>query len=50
MTEAYYADDLALLANALSQAETLLRSLEKAGDIDLYVNGNKTEFLCFKQE
>ena len=37
-----YADDLELLANTSAQAETHRASL--------YVNANKTEFMCFKQE
>ena len=45
------ADDLALLANTPSQAESLLHSLEQAaGDIGLCMNTNKTEYMCFKQE
>ena len=38
-----YADDLALLANALTQAKSLLHSLNQAtGDISFYVNADKT--------
>ena len=38
ITNADYADDIALLANTPSQAESLLYSLElAAGDIELYV-------------
>ena len=41
-----YADDIALLANTPTQAETLLHSLERAdGGIGLHVNANKTESL-----
>ena len=32
MTYADYADDIAILANAPAQAETLLRSLERANE------------------
>ena len=45
-----YADDIALLANTPSQAESLLHSLERAaGGIDLYVNADKTEYMFFNQ-
>ena len=40
----------ALLANAPTQAETLLRSLERAAEsIGLHVNAHKTEYMCFNQ-
>ena len=40
-----------LLANTLSQAESRLYSLDSGvGGIDLYINLNKTEFMCFRQE
>ena len=43
-----YADDIAILANAPNQAETLLYSLEQsAPSIDLLVNAHKTEYMCF---
>ena len=43
ITDADYTDDIALLANALAQAETLLRSLERAtAGIGLHVNAHKT--------
>ena len=43
ITDADYADDLALLANTPNQAETLLHSLERAAaGIGLHVNANKT--------
>ena len=42
MTDADNEDDLALLANTLFQAESLLHSREQtAGNIDLYMNTNK---------
>ena len=51
MTSADYADDLALFANTPAEAESLLHSPERAaGDTDRFVNANKTELICFKQE
>ena len=45
-----YADDIAVLANTLNQAETLLHSLERAAtDIGLHVNAHKTEYMCYNQ-
>ena len=50
ITDADYADDIALLANAPASAETQLRSLERAAaDIGLHVNAHKTEYMCFNQ-
>ena len=50
ITDADYADDIALLANTPAQDETLQHSLERAaGGIGLYVNAHKTEYMCFKQ-
>ena len=50
ITDADYADDLALVANTPNQAETLLHSLERAAaGIDLHVNTNKTEYMCYNQ-
>ena len=50
ITDADYADDIAILANAPAQAETLLHSLERAaGDIGLHVNAHKTEYMCLNQ-
>ena len=50
ITDADYADDIALLANAPAQAETLLHSLERAAaGIGVHVNAHKTEYMCFKQ-
>ena len=50
ITDANYADDLALLANTPNQAETLLHSLERAAaGIGLHVNANKTEYMCYNQ-
>ena len=46
ITDADYADDIAILANAPGQAETLLHSQDRAaGGIDLHVNAHKTEYL-----
>ena len=45
-----YVDDIALLANIPVQAESLLHSLERAaGGLSLYVNADKTEYMCFHQ-
>ena len=45
-----YADDIALLANTLAWAESLLHSLERAAaSIGLRVNADKTEYMCFNQ-
>ena len=50
ITDADYADDIALLANAPMQAKTLLHSLEWAtAAIGHYVNAHKTEYICFNQ-
>ena len=50
ITDANYADDIAILANAPHQAETLLHNLERAAEsIGLDVNAHKTEYMCFNQ-
>ena len=50
ITDADYADDIALLANTPNQAETLLHSLERAAaGIGLQVNAHKTEYMCYNQ-
>ena len=50
ITDADYADDIAILANTPDQAETLLYSLERAAaGIGLYVNAHKTEYMCYNQ-
>ena len=50
ITEVDYADDIALLANTPTQAESLLHSLERAAaSIGLHVNADKTEYMCFNQ-
>ena len=46
ITEADYADDIALPANTPAQAESLLHKLERAvGGIGLHVNTEKTEYM-----
>ena len=51
ITDADYADDIALVANTPNQAETLLHSLERTtAGIGLHVNAHKTEFMCFNQK
>ena len=48
-TNADYADNLALLENASTQAESLLlRQEQTVGGIGLYANTNITEYMCFK--
>ena len=48
ITDADYADDIAILANTPDQAETLLYSLERAvAGIGFYVNAHKAEYMCF---
>ena len=50
ITDADYADDLALLVNTSTQAESLLHSPEQAvRGISLCMNSDKTEFMCFNQ-
>ena len=50
ITDADYADDIAILANAHAQAKTLLHCLERAATgIGLHVNAHKMEYTCFNQ-
>ena len=50
ITDADYADDIAILPNTPAQAETLPHSLEQAAvGIGLHVNGHKTEYMSFNQ-
>ena len=50
ITDANYADDIAILANTPNQAEILLHSLERAAaGIVLHVNAHKTEYMRFNQ-
>ena len=49
-TNADYANDIAILASAPNQAETLLHSLERAAaGIGLHVNTHKTEYMSYNQ-
>ena len=51
MTDVHYTDKLALFKNTPSQAKFQLHRQEQAaGGIGLYVNANKTEFMCFKSD
>ena len=51
ITDADYADDLAVLADVLKDATFLLHSIERtAKEIGLYLNADKTEFICFNQD
>ena len=50
ITDADYADDIAILANTPNQAKKLLHSLERAAaGIGLYVNAHKMEYMCYDQ-
>ena len=50
ITDADYANDIAILANSPKQAETLLHILERvAAGIGLHVNAHKTEYMCYNQ-
>ena len=50
INDADYADDIAILANAPAQAETLQHSLERvSAGIGLHFNAHKTEYMCFNQ-
>ena len=50
ITDADYADDIAILANTPNQAEILLHNLEQAAaGIGLHDNAHKTEYMCFNQ-
>ena len=50
ITDADYADNMALMADTIADAQTLLYSLETAsGDIGLYVNAKKTECMSYNQ-
>ena len=51
ITDADYADDIALPANSPAQAETLQHSLERtAAGISLHVNADKTKYMCLMEE
>ena len=50
ITDADYADDIAILTNTPDLAETLMHSLERAAaGIGLYVNAHKTEYMSYNQ-
>ena len=50
ITDADYADDIALQANTPAQAETQLHNLERAtAGIGIHVIAHKTEYMCFNQ-
>ena len=51
ITDADYADDLALLSDNLYNAQKLLHILEKsAAFIGLHANATKTEYMCYNQD
>ena len=50
ITDADYADNIAILANTPNQAEILLHSLERdTAGIGLHVNAHKTEYMCYNE-
>ena len=50
ITDADYADNLALFSDKIDDAERLLHAVEgAAARIGLYVNAKKTEYVCYKQ-
>ena len=50
ITDADYADDIAILANIPNQVETQQHSLERtAAGIGRHVNAYKTEYMCYNQ-
>ena len=50
ITDADYANDIAILENSPNQTETLLHSVERAAaGIGLHVNAHKTEYMCYNQ-
>ena len=50
ITDADYADDIAMLANMPNQTGKLLHSLERAATgIGLQVKAHKTEYMCYNQ-
>ena len=51
VTDADYADDIALFADNIEDAQDMLHSLESAAAVvGLHVNAEKTEFMCFNQD
>ena len=50
ITDTNYTDDIAILANAPTQTETLIHSLEQAAaGIGPHVNAHKTEYMSYNQ-
>ena len=50
ITDADYANDIALLTNIPTQANSLPNNLERvAAGISLHVNADKTEYICINQ-
>ena len=50
ITDADYADDLALFSDKIDDAERLFHAVEEAAArIGLYVNAKKTEYVCYMQ-
>ena len=50
ITNADYADDIAILANVPAPSETLLHYLERAAaGIGFHANAHKTEYMCYNQ-
>ena len=50
ITDVDFSDNIVLLANTLTQVETLLHGQERAAaGIGLHVNADKTEYMCFNQ-
>ena len=50
ITYADYADDIALLANTPTRAETLLHNMYRAAaGIGLHIKSEKMEYICFNQ-
>ena len=48
ISDADYTDDIALLANIPTEAESFLHSLEYAAkSVVLHVNAGKTDYVCF---
>ena len=51
ITDADYADDIALLPNTPTHAESLLHRLEQAaGGVGIHLNSIKTEYMCFNKK
>ena len=48
LTDADFADDIALISNCIENAQTLLNSLESAANcVGLYLNNSKTEYMDY---